>query len=534
MKKLNKFINYITEKNIRIYIYSLVITLLIFGIVIKGDFIWDEKFLILGNKHVDSMSNVTLWFTSSVGEGAGRATGLYRPIATMVNSTMVWIFGKEPIAFHLLNILIHSINGLLLFKFLSKKVTSKILTLGVLTIFLIHPVQAESVSYIAGLPDLLSATFILLAILAFERKSNFLLKVVSVSIFSLLGCMTKESALAILPLLILIQIFFGNNKNSKNEKLTLAILTIILIIFWQIRTSIISFDASLGLAANFNVYTDSLKIRILSFISAIYHYCRLIVFPADLQFEKEFRAYAIFKGASLYGIIILIFGTILTVKKSLKNKEILFWYLWFFILLFPVSGILIPTNAVYYEHWLYLPIIPAILLFLHLCKILENKKRFIGIVIFGMVFIALCGRTFYRNIDWADKERFLKKELPGSHESPRLLSNLGTHYFDEKKYEKALHYYSRSLAGDKDNTVHGLRNNIGNTYLALKDIDNAVKFYFEALRINPNATDPLTNLLTVAMIINHEGKVKYLEELIARRENGEELTFEEILKVNEF
>src|SRR5260370_38330196 len=85
------------------------------------------------------------------------------------------ISGEDPYSYHVLNLLIHAINTSLVFMVLLRRLSvggwcrSKGYAASVLgaTVFLIHPLATESVSYIAGRSEALAALFMLLAYVVF-------------------------------------------------------------------------------------------------------------------------------------------------------------------------------------------------------------------------------------------------------------------------------------------------------------------------------------------------------------------------------
>ncbi len=78
----------------------------------------------------------------------------------------------NPLPFHAMNIVLHAINGVLLFAILYTlfPTTSQALLALLATLFLVHPLQTESVVWVTALKDVLSATFTLLVILLYVRK----------------------------------------------------------------------------------------------------------------------------------------------------------------------------------------------------------------------------------------------------------------------------------------------------------------------------------------------------------------------------
>ena len=89
--------------------------------------------------------------------------------------------GLDPLGYHLGNLLLHVVNGVLVFLATRQLLrrTHAEYSAGVSLIaafsaglFLLHPLQSEAVAYVAGRADLLSATFMLGSILLYARQPD--------------------------------------------------------------------------------------------------------------------------------------------------------------------------------------------------------------------------------------------------------------------------------------------------------------------------------------------------------------------------
>src|SRR3990167_8532351 len=75
--------------------------------------------------------------------------------------------GQDVWSYHLVNFLMHLGNGLLLFAIAERLLNHRTYALMAASLFLVHPVQTESVTYISSRSELLSTFFYLIAILIF-------------------------------------------------------------------------------------------------------------------------------------------------------------------------------------------------------------------------------------------------------------------------------------------------------------------------------------------------------------------------------
>ncbi len=188
--KLEKALK-LLNKNWLVFLLLFLIGAVCYANVLKGPFLIDDNALIVSNEHIKSFKFFGEWFSSGAMEGSGHTTNLYRPLATLINAITFKFFGLNTAAFHTVNILLHILNSFLVFTLFKRLNFIKLGSLLAAIIFLVHPVQAESVSYIAGLPDVLSATFILSGLIAFLRPTT-LRTYILLSLFTILSLLSKE------------------------------------------------------------------------------------------------------------------------------------------------------------------------------------------------------------------------------------------------------------------------------------------------------------------------------------------------------
>ncbi|TWU02021.1 tetratricopeptide repeat protein [Neorhodopirellula pilleata] len=143
----------------------LLITLLVYLPAIGGGFIWDDDDYVTENPTLHDLSGLkAIWFDPS-------ATPQYYPL---VHSSF-WIenhlWGLHPLGYHLVNVLIHAANALLLWRLL---VWLGVPVAGLIAmIFAVHPVHVESVAWITERKNVLSGLFYLSAAWCFLNFRDF-------------------------------------------------------------------------------------------------------------------------------------------------------------------------------------------------------------------------------------------------------------------------------------------------------------------------------------------------------------------------
>lgn len=127
-------------------------------------FIWDDRLWLLHNPVVTHWDKLLMAWLNLTQDPQ------YYPLVFTVFNFEYHIWGFNPIWYHLVNVLLQAVNGLLLWWLLVRlRVPGAWLAAA---IFAIHPVQVETVGWVAEMKNLLSACLYLLSTLAFVRASG--------------------------------------------------------------------------------------------------------------------------------------------------------------------------------------------------------------------------------------------------------------------------------------------------------------------------------------------------------------------------
>ena len=144
------------------------------------------------------------------GNNLFNSTGYYRPIPAVYFSLLYTLFGSQPFFYHLLELLIHIINSCLLYIFFRRffhQTTSFILAI----IFLVHPIQVESVSYISAGQSELFFLFGIVALIISTKQRLAFKQYLSIATLLLLSLLTKETG-SVFIVLILCYVSFIKKK----------------------------------------------------------------------------------------------------------------------------------------------------------------------------------------------------------------------------------------------------------------------------------------------------------------------------------
>lgn len=485
------------KKNIKPFLWLTAIGFLLYLPSLFFNFTYlDDNILILDNlQFLTQPANLVKAFQQEVFYVSHFATAYYRPILTVSFMIDSWISGASPFFYHFSNILIHLLVINLFFIFLTKlKIKRELSFLGAL-IFAVHPVLTQAVSWIPGRNDSLLMLFVLLSFIAVINYNN---KRADPSasrspssllwhfIFFLLALFTKESALALVPLIIFYFWIMADTKLPKKALIKLSIGWLFIVLFW--------------LAMRHNAFTDPIPFSPIKSLQAI-----IMSLPAIIQFVGKIflplnlSVLPILQDTTLrYGIIALTLLGALIIYSLPKQKNYwrycLFGLLWF--LGFLVPSFLKPSSAIapdFIEHRVYVPMAGLfVILFQNdlISKLNFSKKSILAI--FGVIILLFGAKNITYQQNFKNRLNFWQNAAQNSPHSPLAHRNLGVMYYFKNNFAEALKHYQISLRLNPEEPM--THNNIGVLLMNQDKLDEAAKEFLEELKFNPYYDNALSNL----------------------------------------
>lgn len=150
-----------TRSNIAASIVLAVLGLMAFWPSVAFDFVnWDDPAYVLHNDLIKSWSPSNLY-----GVATETVTRNYAPLTIFSLLVDHSLWSMNPSGYHATNVLLHVINGVLVFFLLKQLSGSRFVAFTAAALFLVHPVQIETVAWISSRKGLLSAMFMLAALL---------------------------------------------------------------------------------------------------------------------------------------------------------------------------------------------------------------------------------------------------------------------------------------------------------------------------------------------------------------------------------
>jgi len=475
---------------------------------LNGDFLWDDETLVEFNPYVKDWAHLPKILTSRLGSVANEAGAFYRPVQTLTYLIDYSLWNRNVIGYHVTNVFWHILSAICVFGLIQSLFHDGKLSLITALIFVVHPLHTEAVSYISGRADPIAAVFILMTfILYLKCDQNW-----SKSLMGLMaGCyllalLSKEYAL-ILPVLIGFYHFTYKSKVNKKAFITLIAATAAFVL-WRLLV--------IGTAKIAEGEAPDLSTRLPGVFVALFNYFRLMVWPVDLHMEYGGILFPMSHPKAILGLIMTASILFYMFNRREKDRFLFFCAGWFFITLLPSSNLLMPINAYMAEHWLYVPLIGAILIVARpLGKMMEGQRyRMLSFLLLAGLLVFGGTATARQNRYWNNDVSFYKRMLKYAPDSSRLYNNLAKAYHDAGKNDELIELLRSAIKLQPDNAL--AHNNLGNAYKEIGKYDLAIDSYKKAIAISPDHAGPYYNIssLYTDVLGNDEKAIELLHKAI--------------------
>lgn len=524
------------------WLYRIVLIMLVYIAyrpALQGPFFFDDEHFIQRNEFVlnwaQDLGATKAIYSSSVTEGAHIAGSFYRPHQQMAFAMLNKLFGLDPVKFHLFSLLCHALAGLLLFLWLRQWGLNQGPALLGAGFFLLHPVQTEAVCYISGLADPLATCCILGALVVLSRPGPRWREVFVVAgawILFVNGLLAKESAVVLAPILGVTLIGMkGTFSGLKKYIWIVAFFGLTAGCYTILRMTVLNFNGALSISIPHNDYTDSLSLRLMTFVNVLWDYIVLILWPKDLFYEKPYVAYSQIEGwrgamgLTMVGVVVLSASQVSRAPRAVAAVLI------FVAAMIPYMGFL-PINAIFLEHWLYMPMIGVSLGVATLVQRVMTGQRQrwqqgVGAVVILGVTSLMVYRTHIRAGEWGDVEKFYLNEINHGAGSMRMLNNLGMYYADKNRLDLALEYYQKSIDLPKALPLPQPHHNKAQIYLKQGMLPEAIGELRKGLIKDPQFIYSLRLLENIFRALGDQERTKVVIRTIELVSTGKSYDFQE-------
>ncbi|MHB8882099.1 MAG: glycosyltransferase family 39 protein [Thermodesulfovibrionales bacterium] len=474
-------------------------------------FVWDDAKVILNNPVLQD--GPLLLFSSVDTVSDAVLSPYYRPITYLTFLIEGRLHGFTPFLVRFFNVLLHSINAFLVYKIALSLYKGKYTALLAGLLFAVHPLNTESVDFNSGGRNTMLACFFILLAYLFHRRSIIQQSISGAfagGVFFLAGLFSKETAMAVLPFIIALEIapFRDNATHSRlkalGRLLPYAAATLCyLFMRWMtlsklgVQTNIIP---GLGIQKMQDMYNiPNFSTRLLDNLYIIPRYFLTVIMPTSLSpvyvVPDDLNLIAL-PLAAAWICIIGIFIWLFTRGRSQATIWGMSWLIAFWL---PVSGIIYFPSASLADRYLYLPAIGLWLVIADQAVRLlpaDKRARKYGVVAAMLVLLILSSLTVRRNLDWKNEIALFTQVVDQYPDDARGHASLGGAYYKERSHDGryltlAEQEYEKALTLDP--ALQMVHTPLGSIRMMRGDYAGAVYHYTHALGIYPLDKEALIN-----------------------------------------
>ncbi len=425
------------------------LTFLIYANSLNGGFVFDDTIIVSGNESIQGLDleHLRNIFGQHYWKAVESSGGLYRPLVMLSYAANYAAGGNDPVGYHLVNVLIHALNGILVFLVMEALFTRRALSLLASMLFILHPIRTEGVASIVGRAESLSACFVLVAwflYLRYHRDTRVFWLWLGSGAF-LLALLSKESAYAFAAMLPLTDFLLGRGGLRETFRLRPLLVRYVpfltaIVFALALRIWILGGLAPLYLNPGSNPLAEAAAWpRFLTATHVFGRYLSLLVWPAALSADYSFNQIPVlttlFSWKAMLPMLALaaIAGGIFW---SFRRYPVLFFsgcvFFAFFVL---TSNWIRPIGTIMAERLMYLPALGfnVAVAFLLTRGLGHSRWKSLSLVAAGAILIGYGLRTMNRNLDWRDHYTLFSSAAAASPGSSLVQANYAAVLLHERK-----------------------------------------------------------------------------------------------------
>lgn len=421
----------------------------------------------------------------------------YFPLQILSYALDFQIWHIQPFGYRLHNVALHILNAALVFLLLKKIFSNVWVSFFGALFFGLHPVNVESVTWVAERKNVLSFALTLSSFLVYlyyleESRATRMKGLYLITLFLFLLAILAKVSAVVLPLLFILYDFCFHRRNlieMVRDKIPFLALA-----FFFAAVTVWVYQSSNNLAG---FHGGSPYNNFLAVINVFIEYVIYLAVPEYLDhFYWTSVPQTIFERQVILSISAIFLLALLAWWSFRKDRVFFFWLGWFFISLLPVLNI-VPITILRADRYMYLPAIGFFyLVSLGLWKItLKGDIRF-SFAVFFSCSLALAGvygfLTVERNRIWKDPVIFWEASLRKFPQSPWPYRYIGSIYADRGKNDLAISYFRSGLLHHPNDTR--LLNGLAIAHRNKKELRQAEELLLRAISINPEDSWPYINL----------------------------------------
>ncbi len=437
---------------------------------------------------------------------AGSHGFYWHPLTWLSHQLDVQLFGMDAGSHHVMNLLFHVTNSLLVYLVFTRMTGAIGRSAFVAAMFALHPLHVESVAWIAERKDVLSTFFAMLAILAYVNyvKRPQADRMILVIVCFVCGLMAKPMVVTLPVLLLLLDYWPGGRAEDPGDARGLRFL------IWE-KLPLFGLSAAAGAitilaqrqaGAVLSLGALPLTARIENSAVSSLTYVRDMFWPTRLAVYYPLRP----PGAlpALAALVLVL--AILLVAWRLKHRApyVLMGMLWYLVTLMPVIGLVQAGAQGRADRFTYLPIVGLFVIVAWGANDLAHVLRLPrpGVTVAAAGLVVACVFATRRQVGyWESNLSLWGRAVEVTAQNYWAEDRLGVALADAGRLDQAVAHYAAALAIWPD--FPEAHNNLGTARVEQGKTEDAIYEFGAAVRTKPN--EPMFHY-NLAVVLNEAGR----------------------------
>jgi tetratricopeptide (TPR) repeat protein len=418
----------------------------------------------------------------------------WHPLTWISHMIDCQLFGLHAGAHHMVSVLFHVLNTILLLLILRAMTGALWKSAFVAALFALHPMHVESVAWASERKDVLSAFFWMATTGSYlwyvknKGRRRYLLVVLCYG----LGLMAKPMLVTLPIVLLLLDVWPLRRVDFKKQSSFPTISSVKSLLIEKIPLFLLSLASCIvtlaiqktaGAVATPAAYP--IGERITNAVVSYGIYIWKLFVPTNMAIFYP-RVLHVDWAAVIFSLLFCACVTILSFKLIRSRPYILTGWLWFVITMVPVIGLVQVGSQAMADRYTYLPYIGLFM------SVTWGAWEWMGATRFGRRTLAIAGIVTLLALGiitrnqvgyWKDSTTVFTHALKVTKDNYIALANLGIVSEDQGRVDQAVDYYEKALTINSN--LLDVNNNLANIFASRGQRDWAIQCYERAIKINP-------------------------------------------------
>ncbi|MBI5376443.1 MAG: tetratricopeptide repeat protein [Candidatus Schekmanbacteria bacterium] len=495
------------------YLLLVILAAAVYGGTLNYPFQYDDWGSIINNRSITSMAHPEEIFSFDP----------TRPVVNLSYAVNYFIGATDPALYRTFNIIVHVLNSALLYILFVNIAEAEGYAISrnalffCASIFLVQPVQIESVTYVSSRSELLSFLFVTASWILFLKAENEKLKIplYAVSLFFFLMALFSKERAVVFPIILLAYIWVfrtGKAGMVKRSLLSLAPFVAVTLAYSFYRLKFAS-----SAEEQKSMMREPLE-QASGMLESMRTYLRLLFFPVNQNIDHTIGTpHGFALAAEITVLAVVISFLIWLIKKRYDHPFILFGSMMFIIPLLP--NIIIPLKDIMSERWLYMSVSGVSFAVIEVAILRTKLQRgvFMKCILYAgiAVIILFAALAAKRNMVWASEISLWEDAAKKSPLKARPRNNLGYCYGKAGDIFKAREELQYALKLDPGYALSYF--NLGLLDASEGHMDDALNNYIKAYDMGNTMKE---NLFNIGMIYARKGQYDMAEKWLRRVLDG--------------